>query len=74
MPITLVSDTCERVAGIQQIFAKDDRMISWGSHYHLISNREELEAYKQLPLAQRDPVLYVAPNIQTRNDKTTVRK
>ena len=78
MPIAPVSieysetDTCKRVAGLQTIFVKADRMVSWSSRYHLISNREELEAYKQLPLAHRDPIISLPPNILTGNDKTTL--
>ena len=66
------SDTCKQVAGLQTVFVKAGRRVSRGSRYHLISNREQLEAYKQLPLAQRDPVISLAPNILTRNDKTTL--
>ena len=46
-------------------------MISWTSprHYY-IQNREQLEAYKQLPLAQRDPVISLPPHILTTDDRT----
>ena len=45
-------------------------MISWTSLCHHIGSREQLEAYKELPLAQKPSIVYVSPKILARDDST----
>ena len=59
-------------AGIKTNRTKADRMVDWSSPCRTISNREQLEAYKQLPSTHRAPIISIASAILDRSDRATL--